>query len=196
MSDDRPSLEPTIEVRSPQPGVVLVVLSGEHDLTSADELRQTFDQSLSRCDHLIVDLSPAEFIDSTTIRVLMGTRKHAIERDREFTVVLGTATIVERALEISGMLTLVNVVPTVERALADSVDSTTARVVARSNERGRCLSERFANALAGKLCDGVAVELAHQLAAVLMAEMQRDLDVTKTLNVEGAPAEVVSRHGV
>ena len=57
MSDDRPSLEPTIEVRSPQPGVVLVVLSGEHDLTSADELRQTFDQSLSRCDHLIVDLS-------------------------------------------------------------------------------------------------------------------------------------------
>lgn len=127
MSDDRPSLEPTIEVRSPQPGVVLVVLSGEHDLTSADELRQTFDQSLSRCDHLIVDLSPAEFIDSTTIRVLMGTRKHAIERDREFTVVLGTATIVERALEISGMLTLVNVVPTVERALADSVDSTTAQ---------------------------------------------------------------------
>ena len=127
MSDDRPSLEPTIEVRSPQPGVVLVVLSGEHDLTSADELRQTFDQSLSRCDHLIVDLSAAEFIDSTTIRVLMETRKHAIERDREFTVVLGTAAIVERALEISGILTLVNVVPTVERALADSVDSTTAQ---------------------------------------------------------------------
>ena len=97
---------------------MLVVLSGEHDLTSAEELRQTFDQSLGRCDHLIVDLSAAEFIDSTTIRVLMGTRQHAIERDRKFSVVLGTAPIVERVLEISGLLTLLDVVPTVERALA------------------------------------------------------------------------------
>ena len=105
MSDGRSSREPTIEVRSPQPHAVLVVLGGEHDLTSAEELRQTLDQSLGRCDHLIVDLSAAEFIDSTTIRVLMETRKHAIERDRKFSVVLGTAAIVERVLEISGILT-------------------------------------------------------------------------------------------
>ena len=97
---------------------MLVVLSGEHDITSAEELRQAFDQSLGRCDHLIVDLSAVEFIDSTTIRVLMETRRHALERDRKFTLVLGTAPIVERVLEISGLLTLMDVVPTVERALA------------------------------------------------------------------------------
>jgi anti-anti-sigma factor len=118
MSDGHASREPTIEVRSPQPRTVLVVLGGEHDLCSAEELRQTFDQSLDRCDHLIVDLSAAEFIDSTTIRVLMDTRKHALERDRKLSVVLGTAAIVERVLEVSGILTVVDVVPTVERALA------------------------------------------------------------------------------
>ena len=48
----------------------------------------------------------------------METREHAIERDRRFSVVLGTAAIVERVLEITGILPLVNVVPTVERALA------------------------------------------------------------------------------
>ena len=71
-----------------------------------DELRRTFDQSLGRCDHLIVDLSAAEFIDSTTIRVLMEAREHAAELDRKFNVVLGTAPIVERVLEISGILPL------------------------------------------------------------------------------------------
>ena len=118
MSDGRSSREPAIDVRSPQPHAVLVVLRGEHDLSSADQLRQTFEQSLVRCDHLIVDLSAVEFIDSTTIRVLMETRGHAIERDRQLSVVLGTAAIVERVLEISGVLRLMNVVPSVERALA------------------------------------------------------------------------------
>ena len=126
MSGGRSSRKPTIDVRSPQPHAVLVVLGGEHDITSAEELRQTFDQSLGRCDHLIIDLSAVEFIDSSTIQVLMETRGHAIERDRKFSVVLGTAAIVERALEISGLLMLVDVVPPVERALAGSVDSTAA----------------------------------------------------------------------
>ena len=118
MSDGRSSREPAIEVLLPQPNALVIVLSGEHDLTSAEELRQTLDQSLGSCDHLIVDISAVEFIDSTTIRVLMETRGHAVEGDRKFTLVLGTAPIVERVLEISGLLTLMNVVPTIERALA------------------------------------------------------------------------------
>jgi anti-anti-sigma factor len=109
--------EPSIEVRSPQPDAALVVLAGEHDLSSANELLRTFHQSLAHCDHLIVDLSATEFIDVRTISVLMETRQHAIELDRKFSVVLGTEPIVERILEVSGVLPLLNVVPTVERAL-------------------------------------------------------------------------------
>ena len=103
---------PTIEVSSPQPHAALVVLAGEHDLHSADEVQKTFDQSLAVCDHLIVDLSSADFIDSTIIGVLLQTKKNALQRDRKFNVVLGTAPIVERITAAR------DVVQTVERALA------------------------------------------------------------------------------
>jgi anti-sigma B factor antagonist len=109
---------PTIEVRSLQPHAALVVLAGEHDLHSADELERTLDQSLAVCDHLIVDLSTAEFVDSTIVGVLLQAKKSAIELDRKFNVVLGTAPAVERILELTGVVPLLNVVPTVEGALA------------------------------------------------------------------------------
>lgn len=115
--------EPTIEVRSPHPDAALVVLGGEHDLNSADELRQTFEQSLAHWDHLIVDLSAAEFIDARIISVLVATRQHAVELGRTFSVVLGTEPIVERILEVSGVLPLLNVVPTVERAFDASTSA-------------------------------------------------------------------------
>ena len=118
MSDAPAFQVPTIEVRSPQPHAALVVLAGEHDLYSADEVQQTLDQSLAVCDHLIVDLSTAEFIDSTIVGVLMQTRGKAVELDRKFSVVLGTAPVVERILEVTGVVPLLNIVPTVERALA------------------------------------------------------------------------------
>jgi anti-sigma B factor antagonist len=108
---------PTIEVRSPRPHAELVVLAGEHDLQSADEVQRTFDQALAVCDHLIVDLSTAEFVDSTIVGVLLQAKKCAVELDRKFNVVLGTAPVVERILEVTGVVPLLNVVPTVERAL-------------------------------------------------------------------------------
>jgi len=109
---------PTIDVHSPQPHAALVVLAGEHDLHSADEVQKTFDQSLAVCDHLIVDLSTAEFIDSTIVGVLLQTKKKAVELDRKFSVVLGTTPAVERILDVTGVVPLLNVVPSVEQALA------------------------------------------------------------------------------
>jgi len=119
MMSDAPAFQvPTIEVRSPQPHAALVVLVGEHDLHSADEVRTTLDQALAACDHLIVDLSATEFIDSTIVGVLLQTRKNAVELDRKFNVVLGTAPVVERILDVTGVVPHLNVVPTVEGALA------------------------------------------------------------------------------
>ena len=109
---------PTIEVSSPQPHAALVVLAGEHDLHSADEVQQTFDQSLAVYDHLIVDLSRADLIDSSIIGVLLQAMKNAVELGRKFNVVLGSVPVAERILEVSGVVPLLNVVPTVEQALA------------------------------------------------------------------------------
>jgi anti-sigma B factor antagonist len=117
MSDAPAFKVPTIEVRSLGPHAALVVLAGEHDLYSADEVQQTFDQSLAACDHLIVDLSAAEFIDSSIVHVLLQTKKNAVELDRKFNVVLGTAPVVERILQVTGVVPLLNVVPSVEQAL-------------------------------------------------------------------------------
>jgi anti-anti-sigma factor len=109
---------PTIEVRSLQPHAALVVLAGEHDLHSADDVQQAFDQALAVCDHLIVDLSSTEFIDSTIVAVLLQAKNSAVELDRKFSLVLGTAPAVERILKLTGVVPLLNVVPTVEWALA------------------------------------------------------------------------------
>lgn len=115
--DDRIPSRPTIEVRSPQQGAALVVLGGEHDLHSADQLQGILDDMLLGTEHLIVDLSSAEFIDSTIIGVLVQTMKKADGLDRKFTVVLGNSPAVQRILDATGVLPLFHVVPTVDRAL-------------------------------------------------------------------------------
>jgi anti-anti-sigma factor len=112
------SSAPTIEVRRPRPDVVLVVLSGEHDLSSAAELGATLSLALDRCSHLIVDLSCAEFVDSSTIAALVNAKKHADRRECKFNLVLASTPIVERVLEITSVLPGLNRVATIERALA------------------------------------------------------------------------------
>lgn len=118
MSDSPWPYQPTIDVSRPQPDAALVALGGEHDLRSASDLQRALDESLDSCDHLIVDLSAAEFVDSTVIAVLVRARKRAGELGHAFNVVAGSAPEVERVLEITGVLPVLNVVPTVEQALA------------------------------------------------------------------------------
>jgi anti-anti-sigma factor len=109
--------EATVDIRSPEPGVAQVVLGGEHDLSTAVQLEETLDQALATCSHLIVDLSSAEFIDSSTIKVLVNTQKVATKRDCPFNLVLSTTPIVERALEITGVLETLNRAHSLEEAL-------------------------------------------------------------------------------
>ena len=113
------SREPTIEVRWPRPDAALVVLGGEHDLGSAPDLDRTLNDTLAACSHLIVDISAAQFVDSSTIAALVRAKKYADEQDQRFHLVLGTTPIVERALELSQVLEVLNRVKTVEQALAD-----------------------------------------------------------------------------
>jgi anti-anti-sigma factor len=105
---------PAIEVRWARPDVAQVVLTGEHDLSTADRLSAVLTKTLDECFHLIVDLSTTEFIDSTTIRVLIATKSTADASERRFNLLLGTTPVVERALEIAGVLTALNRVDTLD----------------------------------------------------------------------------------
>jgi anti-anti-sigma factor len=116
----------TTDVRSPQPGVAQIILWGEHDLSTAVQLRKTLDQALASCSHLIVDVSSVQFMDSSTIKVLVNAQKAATEKDCGFNLVLSTTPLVERVLEITGVLPTLNRVHTLKEALATRVTTSTS----------------------------------------------------------------------
>jgi anti-sigma B factor antagonist len=118
MSQTPPFPLSRVEVLRPEPEVALIVLEGEHDLASAPDLAQTLRDALGNCSHLIVDLSTCEFIDSSTILALVKAKKHADSVNCDFNLVLGTAPIVERALQISKVLPGLNRVTSIEQARA------------------------------------------------------------------------------
>jgi anti-anti-sigma factor len=113
---------PSTEIRWPRPGTALVVLAGEHDLSSAPDLQQRLDALGTSCSHLIVDLSAVEFIDSITIATFVRAKRIADENGRRFNVVLGGTSIVQRAIEVAAVGPNLNVVPSVEHALAPAED--------------------------------------------------------------------------
>jgi anti-anti-sigma factor len=84
-------------------GVVAVCLDGEFDMANASRLRDEIDGTLAGGHDLILDLSQATFIDSSIIHVLFASARAAGERNRRLVLQLGTAPIVERALELSAI---------------------------------------------------------------------------------------------
>ena len=122
-----PDTEPTIEVDWLKPDVALVVLGGEHDLASAPLVEQETEEALRTCSHLIVDLSPVQFIDSSIINLLVQLKKDADTKNCRFNLVMGTAPEVEHTLEICGVLPELNRVRTLDAALAESAGATGRR---------------------------------------------------------------------
>ena len=117
---DLADVQPTIEVRWPKPQVAVVTLGGEHDLGSAPLVGRAIEEALFTCSHLIVDISPVQFIDSSIINLLVQVKKDADEQDCRFNLVMGTEPGVERTLEICGVLPALNHVRTVETALEEA----------------------------------------------------------------------------
>jgi anti-anti-sigma factor len=123
LSETEPTLdetEPTIEVRWPRPDVAVVALGGEHDLDSAPLVERAAGEALLTSSHLIVDISPVQFIDSSIIHLLVQLKKDADTKDCRFNLVMGTAPAVERALEICGVLPALNHMTSVDAALGQA----------------------------------------------------------------------------
>ncbi len=90
----------------PVEGVVLMTVHGEHDIASAPDLRGAIEQALARSQHVVVDLTPATFIDSTVLGVLLGARGRAEEEELGYAVVLEAGAgdpAVRRVLEVTGL---------------------------------------------------------------------------------------------
>jgi anti-sigma B factor antagonist len=108
----------------------LVTLSGDHDLSTADELRSRLEAIFQTGTTLIVDLTPVRFLDSSTLGVLLWAGEVADRSKCEhFGLVVDNDGAARRLFDLTGAGRMFDVFPTVEaafEAFEQSSDSTTA----------------------------------------------------------------------
>jgi anti-sigma B factor antagonist len=93
-----------IETGQPEAGIAVLTVSGEHDLNTAPQLREQLERQIEAGSGLIIDLSPATFVDSTILGVILEARRRAIGSGLGFAVVHGDGSAaVVRVLEITGL---------------------------------------------------------------------------------------------
>jgi anti-sigma B factor antagonist len=79
-------------------------IKGEHDLSTAPELRRHLSQAIANGDAVVVDLSPATFVDSSILGAILDARRSADEAGLGFAVThAGGDDSVSRVLEITGL---------------------------------------------------------------------------------------------
>jgi anti-anti-sigma factor len=112
-----------IAVERAEPGVEVIVVTGEHDISTAPELERRLEAAFESGHAVVIDLLGATFIDSTVLRVLICAREQAGERSIGFRCALGESTGhgVRRLLELTGMAGRLQAVPTRADAIAGAV---------------------------------------------------------------------------
>jgi len=99
-------------------GVAVLTISGEHDLSTAPSLRRRLDGLLDEGIATVLDLSPATFIDSSILSVILDGRRLAAEARIGFAVARQTASdAVDRVLEVTGLRTELPVHARLEEAI-------------------------------------------------------------------------------
>jgi anti-sigma B factor antagonist len=84
--------------------LAVLTISGEHDLSTAPNLRRRLDALLDESTPTVLDLSPATFIDSSILGVILDGRRRAGEADIGFAVARSNGSdAVDRVLEVTGL---------------------------------------------------------------------------------------------
>ena len=87
-----------------QEGVTLVEITGEHDLSTSADLTSSLDRLIAAAQPIVVDLSAATFIDSSTLGAILDARRRALDAGVGFELAQhGGAQAVARVLEITGV---------------------------------------------------------------------------------------------
>ena len=95
----------SISVDRRDPPVAVVALLGEHDVYSSQRLANELAVLLDEGNRIVVDLRDADFVDSTTLSVLLSARYQAEDAGLGFVLVLDEEdyTQVHRILEMTGL---------------------------------------------------------------------------------------------
>jgi anti-sigma B factor antagonist len=85
-------------------GLAVLTISGEHDLSTAPHLRRRLGGLLDEGTPTVIDLSPATFIDSSILGVILDGRRRAAEAEVGFAVAHSNGSAaVDRVLEVTGL---------------------------------------------------------------------------------------------
>ena len=96
----------------------LVVLAGESDMNTRELLRDVLEQAMSRpAQHLVIDMSGLEFIDSATVHVLMDVQR-TVAGDGGRMSFVAPHPLITRVLSLTGTDQIVPVYPDLGTALA------------------------------------------------------------------------------
>jgi anti-sigma B factor antagonist len=100
-------------------GASIVTVRGEHDLSTADELRDALNEALE-APAMIVDLSETAFIDSAVLGVLIASHRAAVEAGHRWSLVVGrgAGAAVRRILELTGLDVMMPLYDSMDEALA------------------------------------------------------------------------------
>lgn len=107
-ADTNPAVQPSrsdIDVFDAEGDRWVVALRGEHDIATADRLAERFDEIFAEGTKIVVDLSEADFIDSSTVRVILKAYRYAeaTHGDKVVLVVPPANATLQRLLEVSGL---------------------------------------------------------------------------------------------
>jgi anti-sigma B factor antagonist len=85
-------------------GLAVLTISGEHDLSTAPNLRRRLNALLDEGTATVVDLSPATFVDSSILGVILDGCRRAGEAQIGFAVARSNGSdAVDRVLEVTGL---------------------------------------------------------------------------------------------
>jgi anti-anti-sigma factor len=86
-----------------EPHTETVVLQGDLDFASTFDVELRLEEAIKRADHVVVDLRPVSFMDTTGMRALLEARKQAEREGVKLELVPGQPQ-VQQVFEVTGLL--------------------------------------------------------------------------------------------
>ncbi|AEN12486.1 MULTISPECIES: STAS domain-containing protein [unclassified Streptomyces] len=107
-----------LTVRHPADSLAVVTVSGELDVDTAPELRTKATELIGQgCPHVVLDMAPVEFCDSSGLNALIAIVQHAHERGGSLSVAAAPDQLT-RLLDMTGVGDLMPVHAHVDEAVA------------------------------------------------------------------------------
>lgn len=93
-----------ISVTHLEPHRWLIVLTGEHDISTVERLTDALDRVFATGTIVVLDLSEATFIDSMIIKTLLSTQRRVEQApDEDLAIVIPDGSISARVIDLVGL---------------------------------------------------------------------------------------------